>query len=90
MYVYQRHYKVTTVDVNVERPVGMEDVWVTVQHLKLPALIIGCLYRHPKGLAHTYDYIHNALCNISLRNKPYYLLGDFNENQLVGNKLLQN
>ena len=84
-------YKVTTINVNVEKPEGIEDVWITVQHRKLPAIIVGCLYRHPKALAHSFDYIHNVLRNIFLRNKPCYLLGDFNDNLLLeNNKLTHN
>ena len=53
--------KVTPVNVETERPDGVEDVWVAVQCRMLPTIIVGCLYRHPKALACTFDYISDIL-----------------------------
>ena len=64
------------------RPQGVEDVWVTVQSCKFPTVIIGCLYRHPKPLTQTYDYISDLIKHVSLKDKPFYILGDFNDNIL--------
>ncbi len=40
-----------TLLVGVPRQEGVEDARVQIQCTKLPAIIIGCVYRHPKGLA---------------------------------------
>ncbi len=42
-------------------------------------VIVGCLYRHAKSLAQTFDYIANVLERVSLRDKPFYVLGDCND-----------
>ena len=66
----------------------MEDVWITVQCRKLPAIIIGCMYRHPKALTVTFDYIEDVFRLISFRGKNLFILGDFNDNLLLkDNKL---
>lgn len=62
-------FKVTPVNVNLVRPKGVEDVWVAVQSKNLPTVIIGCLYRHPKALAESFNYITDVLNHINLRNK---------------------
>ena len=72
-------------NVTTDRPEGVEDVWVTVQCRMLPSVIVGCLYRHPKALAQSFDYISNVLQCISLRDKPFYVLGDFNDNFMHAN-----
>lgn len=82
-------YRVAAINVNLDKPEGIEDVWITVQNRKLPTVIVGCLYRHPKSLAHTYDYIQNVLRHISLHNKTCYLLGDLNDNLLQENSKLR-
>ncbi len=46
----------SVIDTDVPRPTGVEDVCVKVQHKKWPAIIIGCVYRHPKALATSFDY----------------------------------
>ncbi len=33
----------------VTRQVGVEDLWVSIQSNKYPAVITGCVYRHPKA-----------------------------------------
>ncbi len=33
---------------NADRPNGVEDVWLSIQCRKLPSVIVGCVYRHPK------------------------------------------
>ena len=83
-------FKVTPVNVDTERPDGVEDVWVAVQCRMLPTVVVGCLYRHPKSLARTFDYISDVLQVLSLRDKPLYVCGDFNDNFLhVNSKVRQ-
>lgn len=46
------------------------------------------MYRHPKALAMTYDYIEDVFRFMCLRKKPLFILGDFNENLILkDNKL---
>ncbi len=58
---------------------------VTVQHRKLPSIIIGCLYRHPKSPVETFDYIREVFSLTSLTNKSFYVLGNFIDDVLSTN-----
>ncbi len=64
---------------------GIEDVCVTVQCRKLSAIIIGCMYRHPKASATTCEYIEDVFRLISTKNKTCFILEDFNDYLLVSN-----
>ena len=75
-------FKVTPVHIDLVRPKGVEDVWLAVQSSKLPTVIIGCLYRHPKSTADSYDYIEDVLDLINFKNKAFLFLGDFNDDLL--------
>ncbi len=55
------------------RPDGIEDIWVSVQYRKLPSIIIGSIYRHPKAPQETFEYIRETLRTIWLRNKSIYI-----------------
>ena len=60
----------------------------SVQYKKFPSFIIGCVYRHPKALAESFTYLSDVFKLMSLKNKPMFILGDFNDNYLVkGNQL---
>ena len=73
------------INLNIPKQTGIEDLWITVQCRKLPAIIIGCIYRHPKASATTFDYIQDVFRLISMKNKTFLSLGDFNDNLLVSN-----
>ncbi len=65
-----------------------------MQSRKLPAIIIGCVYRHPKALAASFDYIQDVVRMVCLRDKSVFILADFNDDLLLkGNnvsKILKN
>ena len=82
-------YKVVPIATDIVRAQGVEDVWVTVQSSKFPSVIIGCLYRHPKSRSETYDYITDVIRHFSLKGKPFYILGDFNDNVLCDNSKMR-
>ncbi len=74
--------------INNPKKLGVEDVWVTAQSKKWPSIIIGCIYRHPKAPAASFDYIQNALRAVILRKKNILVLGDVNDDLLsINNKL---
>ncbi len=76
------------INLDVQRPTGVEDVWVKVQCRKLPAIITGCVYRHPKALVLSFDYIQDAFRMVCLRDKSVFILGDFNDGMsTTGNKI---
>ncbi len=84
MYIYIRDaLKANQIALDIPRPLGIEDIWITVQCRKLRAIIIGCMYRHPIALAITFDYIENVFRLISFRGKSLFILGDFNDNLLL-------
>ena len=67
---------------------GVEDVWIQVQHKKFPSFIVGCVYRHPKALVSSFQYLADVFKNICLKNKPMFVLGDINDDLFVkGNNL---
>ena len=72
--------KVTQLESNVDRVEGIEDVWITVQSRKLPSIIIGCIYRHPKAAAVSFSYISDIFKAMCIRSKPVFILGDLNDN----------
>ncbi len=82
-------FKVTPVNVDTERPDGVEDVWVAARCRMLPTVIVGCLYRHPNSLARIFYYISDVLQVISLRDKPFYVFGDSNDNFLHVNSKVE-
>lgn len=87
--VYVRNdLKITPVNVNIPRIEGIENVWLNVQCRKLPSVIIGSIYRHPKAPHNTFDYILDVLRLICLRNKPIFILGDLNDDLFSSNNKL--
>ncbi len=61
---------------------------ISIQCRKLPSVIVGSIHRHPKAPQETFDYLHEVLRHLSLRNKGLYVLGDLNDDWLTsGNKL---
>ncbi len=75
---------------SINRPPGVEDVWITIQLRKLPSVIIGCLYRHPKASCESFEYIQDILRSMCLRKKTFYLLGDLNDDYSCTNSKLRN
>ena len=86
--------KVTELKLGIERQEGVEDKWVSIQHKKFPSIIIGCVYRHPKALVTSFNYILDIFKEILLRNKPVFIYGDFNDDLLKKdnrmNKIVKN
>ena len=80
--------KVTQLERNIDRVEGIEDVWITVQCRKLPSVIIGCIYRHPKATAISFDYLFDIFKVMCMRSKPVFILGDLNDNLLATNNKL--
>ena len=50
-------------------PPDIEGLFLTVQHCMLPATIIGCIYRHPKAPAVSFEYICNTLQSLCISKK---------------------
>lgn len=75
---------ITIINTGIERCENIEDIWVQIQHKKFPSFIVGCMYRHPKALAASFDYINEVFKAVCLKNKPVFIFGDLNDNLLVG------
>ncbi len=75
----------TAIMINLDFPKqeGVEDVWVTVKCRKLPSIIVGCVYQHPKAPGTSFNYIQEMFKTLCLKNKAFNVLGDFNDNLLV-------
>lgn len=43
---------------------------------------------HPKALAISYDYIEDVFRFLSVKKKPFFILGDFNDNLLLNDSKL--
>ena len=89
VYIKDVYNVANVVQFDIVKPEGIEDVWLSVQSSKLPTVIIGCLYRHPKSLLCSYDYITDVIKSVSLKNKSFYVLGDFNDDLLSNNSKLK-
>lgn len=86
----KKNLTVMPINTAIDKPDGVEDLWLIVQCRKLPAFIIGCFYRHPHSSVDTFNYIEEILKFITLRNKAFYVLGDFNYNILSKNNKMEN
>ncbi len=87
IYVHSA-FNPSVINLDVPRTTGVEDVWVKIQCRKWPAIIFGCVYRHPKALATSFDYIQDIFRMACLRDKNVFILGDFNDNLVtIGNKI---
>lgn len=81
--LFVRDYlKVTELTNGTEKQEGIEMKWLSIQHRKLPSIILGCVYRHPKAPAASFNYISESFKNMILRNKPIFIFGDFNDDLL--------
>lgn len=73
---------------NIDKIVGVEDIWIQVQLRKFPSFIVGCVYRHPKALVTSFGYLSDVFRNMLLRKKPIFVMGDLNDDLLTrGNNL---
>ena len=43
------------------------------------------MYRHPKAIVTTFDYIQDIFRAVIVKNKPFFILGDFNDDLLANN-----
>ena len=73
------HLNVSVLSTNVDKIEGVDDVWVQIQHRKFASFIVGCVYRHPKAGAPSFLYLSETFKSICLKNKPVFILGDFND-----------
>lgn len=76
------------IDLKVPRQTGIEDIWITVQCRKLPAIVVGCIYRHPKAPVATFGYIQDVLRLACMRKKALFILGDLNDNLFANDNKL--
>ncbi len=71
---------------NIPWQPGIEEICLTAQCRKLPAIIIGSIYRHSKANVLLYDYIQEAITSTLMRKKTMFILGDFNDDLCGGKK----
>ncbi len=48
-----------------------------------PAVIIGCVYRHPKASADSFEYLQDVFRQLCVSKENFYILGDFNNDLLL-------
>ncbi len=59
-----------------------------IQCRKWPAVIIGAVYKHPKVLATSFDYIEDVFRMVCLHDKSVFIISDFNDDMMTtGNKI---
>ena len=87
--IYVRNeLKVNIIDLSLPKHPGVEDMWLSVQSHMFPAIIVGCVYRHPKALATSFEHLQDVFRHLCVSKKMFYVLGDFNDDLLLkGNKL---
>ena len=87
IYIKQ-HLTSKLINTNIPSQSGVEDIWISVQCRKLPSVIVGCIYRHPKAHSDSFEYINEKLKCAILLKKTIFVLGDLNDNLLAhDNKL---
>ena len=80
--------KTNVINLFIPKEPGIEDVWVSVQSQMFPAIIVGCVYRHPKSHVGSFEYIQDVFRQLCVSKKDFYVLGDFNDDILSkGNKM---
>ena len=83
-------FNVKSISLDTDRVDGVDDVWIQVQHKKFPSFIIGCVYRHPGAKAPSFYYLSKVFKAICLKNKPVFILGDFNDDLFIrGNSMIK-
>ena len=70
---------VTLLNTNVPEHAQVEDIWISIQYRKHPSIIVGSLYRHPHALVDSFENISEIFKTIILKNKPIFVLRDFND-----------
>ena len=64
------HLKVTTLKTpELERPPNLEDIWLTIENEKFLSFILGCVYRHPRALSDTFDYISEIFRSVCFKKQ---------------------
>ncbi len=85
----QKTLKSREIALDINRPEGIEDIWITVQCRKLPAIIVGCVYRHPKASTTSFDYIEESFKFLTIRKRSLFILGDFNDDLLLNDSKIK-
>ena len=75
-------FNVTVLSTNLEKVPFVEDIWLVIQSHKFPSFIVGCIYRHPHASQNSFNYLLEVFSHICLRQKPFLILGDMNDNLL--------
>ncbi len=84
MYVKQS-LNAIKIKANTPQEESIEVLWLKIRNRKLPAFIIGCLYRHLKAHSISFDYIQDVLHHMLMPKKTIFLLGDLNDDLLQSN-----
>ena len=86
--------KTNEISLNDVKHPGIEDIYVTIQCNMLSAIIIACIYRHPKTTADSFDYLNSILQSFCLSKNNFYILGDIYDDLISQsnklNKLISN
>ncbi len=75
--------KSNVINLSIPKQPGIEDVWVSVQSRMLPAIIVGCIYRHPKSHVASFEYIQDVFRQLCASKKDFYVLDDFNDDVII-------
>ncbi len=62
---------------------GEEYLRLSVKSNMFLAVIIGCVYRHPKASANSYEHLQDVFRQLFVGKNNYYILGDFNNDLLL-------
>ena len=80
----------TIIDTKLPPHPLVENIFLKVQCRKLPSVIVGCMYRHPKAHIDSFEYISELFKSVCMLRKTVFILGDLNDNLLLPlNKLSQ-
>ncbi len=65
--------KIHLITLPVTRQVGVEGVWVSIESNKYPAVITGCVYRHPRATVHSHEYLQDVSRTLCISKNFFFL-----------------
>ena len=84
----KKELKTNIINFLLPKQAGVEDLWLIVQSNMYPAVIIGCVYRHPKAGVDSFEYLQDVFRQLCVSKKNFYILGDFNNDLLLNSSKL--
>ena len=80
--------KVSVLKPNTINETMVEDLWLKIQYDKLPSIIIGVMYRHPKAPIDSFEYLSDVFKEMIFKKHSVFIFGDMNDDYLENSSKL--